>query len=98
MPVLASVPIISVPGTFVAAVISAAVFGGVTSSGSTVLVQVFHHLGVHLTVSVFLVQFITDFFDKLIVFWAAMMVAKVVQKNFPQIMTEEKGGGRHGAL
>ena len=98
LPVLASVPIISVPGTFVAAVISAAVFGGGTSSGSTVLVQVFHHLGVHLTVSVFLVQFITDFFDKLIVFWAAMMVAKVVQKNFPQIMTEEKGGGRHGAL
>lgn len=97
-PVIVCVPIISVPGTAVAAAISAAVFGGVTSSGSSVLVQLLHHFGCNLTVSIFLVQFATDFLDKLIVFLAGLAVAKAIRKNFPQMLTEDKGGRNHGSL
>ncbi len=56
--------LISVPGTMVSSVINAMLFGGVTSSGSTVLVQLLAKTPLGLTVSVFLVQVITDYLDR----------------------------------
>ena len=47
--------------------ITAIVFGGITSSGSTLLVQLFHHLGLGLTASVCMVQGLTDYADRAIV-------------------------------
>ena len=44
--------VISLPGTVVSSTITAVVFGGITSSGSTVLVQLIHSLGMNLTLSV----------------------------------------------
>ena len=44
--------VISLPGTVVSSTITAVVFGGITSSGSTVLVQLLHSLGMNLTLSV----------------------------------------------
>ena len=58
---------ISIPGTLVSSSITAIVFGGITSSGSTLLVQLFHHLGLGLTASVCMVQGLTDYADRAIV-------------------------------
>ena len=59
--------VISLPGTVVSSTITAVVFGGITSSGSTVLVQLLHSLGMNLTLSVCVVQAMTDFVDRMIV-------------------------------
>jgi energy-coupling factor transport system substrate-specific component len=41
-------------------------FGGITSSGSTILVQLLAKTPLGLTASVFVVQFITDYIDRFI--------------------------------
>lgn len=58
--------LISLPGTVISSAITALVFGGITSSGSTVLVQLLHGAGLNLTASVCVVQGATDFLDRLI--------------------------------
>ncbi|EOH87693.1 ECF transporter S component [Enterococcus pallens] len=58
--------LITLPGTLIAALITVLLFGGITSSGSSLLVQVIHGLGVNQTLSVFLVQIGTDYLDKLL--------------------------------
>ena len=57
--------ILSVPASFVSAFITAFVFGGITSSGSTYLIMIIHNMGVNLTFSCFIVQVMTDYIDKL---------------------------------
>lgn len=54
------------PGTAVSAVITAFLFGGVTSSGSSILVILLHKLGMNLVTSVFVVQALTDYLDRLL--------------------------------
>lgn len=58
--------LITLPGTLVASLITVLLFGGITSSGSSLLVQIIHGLGVNQTLSVFLVQIGTDYLDKLL--------------------------------
>ena len=57
---------ITVPGTIVSSIITAVLFGGITSSGSTVIVQVLNKAGMGLTASVFIVQILTDYVDRLL--------------------------------
>ncbi len=56
--------VMTLPGTIVSSCITALVFGGITSSGSSILVQLFSHLGIPMTASVFLVQIVTDYLDR----------------------------------
>lgn len=58
--------IITIPGTITSALITALLFGGITSSGSTVIVQILNKAGLGLTASVFIVQILTDFLDRLL--------------------------------
>ena len=58
--------VISVPGTIVSALINAVLFGGVTSSGSSILVQMLSKTPLGLTGSIFTVQFLTDYADRCI--------------------------------
>lgn len=58
--------LITIPGTIVSSIITAALFGGITSSGSTVIVQVLNKAGLGLTASVFIVQILTDYLDRLL--------------------------------
>lgn len=58
--------LISVPGTIVSAVINTVLFGGVTSSGSSILVQLLSKTSLGLTGSIFAVQFLTDYADRCI--------------------------------
>ena len=58
--------LITIPGTIVSSIITAVLFSGITSSGSTVIVQVLNKAGLGLTASVFIVQILTDYLDRLL--------------------------------
>ena len=62
--VLFAAVLITVPGTIVSSVINAVLFGGVTSSGSSILVQLLSRTPLGLTGSIFAVQFLTDYLDR----------------------------------
>ena len=67
---------ISVPASLISACITATVFGGITSSGSTMLVQLLAKTPVGLTLSCLIVQFFTDYFDRLLSLWLGFSVIK----------------------
>lgn len=56
----------ALPTSLISAVISAVVFGGITSSGSSYVVQILMTIGVPDVVSVFITQVLTDYMDKFI--------------------------------
>ncbi|MDO5725340.1 MAG: ECF transporter S component [Tissierellia bacterium] len=58
--------IISILPSILAAIITAKIFGGITSSGSSIVLQALTKLGLPMTVAAFLVQLPTDFLDKFI--------------------------------
>jgi len=67
--------LVSLPGTVAASFITVRLFGGITSSGSSMIVQVLHGLGLNQTLSVILVQAGTDYLDRLL---SVAVVAAVV--------------------
>ena len=69
---------VSVPGTVMSAVINAVLFGGVTSSGSTVIVQLLARTSLGLTGSIFAVQFLTDYTDRCISIFAVSVILPLV--------------------
>ena len=68
---------ISIPTSLLSACITAYLFGGITSSGSTFIVQLLAHTPLGLTISCFIVQFITDYLDRLL---ALMLVKQFKQR------------------
>lgn len=58
--------LISLPGTVVSTAITYFLFHGITSSGSSIIVQLLLGLGLNKAFAVFIVQLITDYFDRLI--------------------------------
>ena len=64
--------IFTLPTSIISAVIAAFLFGGVTSSGSSYIVQILSHFNVPMVVSVFITQVFTDYADK---FLAVILVA-----------------------
>lgn len=58
--------VITIPTTIVSSCITAGLFGGITSSGSTILVQLLSKTPLGLVGSCFAVQFITDYADRVI--------------------------------
>lgn len=85
---VAAALIITVPGTLVSSAICAALFGGVTSSGSTVLVQLLAKTPLGMTASVFVVQIITDYIDRLI---GVLLVIRLLH-ILPERMKRQIGG------
>lgn len=65
---------ISLPGTIVSSAITAAVFGGITSSGSSLLVQLLHAGGLGMTASVCVVQTITDYLDRIVILFCTVVL------------------------
>lgn len=82
---------ISLPGTIISSFITAAVFGGITSSGSTFFVQLFHGLGLNLTASVCVVQVFTDYADRLAAIAAAVVLFSLLPSSLKAVL---KGKGR----
>lgn len=56
--------IFTLPTSIISATIAAYLFGGVTSSGSSYIVQILNHFNVPMVVSVFVTQVFTDYADK----------------------------------
>lgn len=76
--ILAAAAVVTVPGTIVSSLINAVLFGGVTSSGSSILVQLLSRTPLGLTGSIFAVQFLTDYLDRCIsVFAVSACVAAI---------------------
>ena len=65
----------------VGAIITVKVFGGLTSSGSSYILVFLMNLGVNDVLAAFLVQFVTDYFDKLIAVSIAIMIVKRMPVN-----------------
>ena len=86
---------ITLPGTAASASISAFLFHGVTSSGSSILVQMLSHLGCSMVVSAFVVQIVTEYADRflsvalVLVLWACMTT---------DMKARLKGGQSHGTV
>ena len=72
--------LITLPGTIVASFITISLFGGITSSGSSIIVQFLYGFGVNQTLSVFLVQIITDYADKLVSLLLVFTLLKLLNK------------------
>ena len=77
--------LISLPGTIVSALICAAVFGGITSSGSAVLVQLLAaKTPLNLTASIIAVQLLTDYLDRVISLFLVMALLRVLPGQIKQ--------------
>ena len=72
--------IATVPGTIYSACTAAYLFGGNTSSGSSILVQVLSKMGMNLVAAAFAVQFVTDYADRLISVAVSTALAKRINK------------------
>lgn len=67
---------ITLPATIISSCITAFLFGGITSSGSSVLVQILSKTPLGMVGSCFAVQFVTDYVDRLICLYLAAVLMK----------------------
>lgn len=85
---------VAVPGTMVSSTICAAAFGGITSSGSTVLVQLLARTPLGMTASIFLVQIVTDYGDRAV---SMFLVARFLRALPAGLKEKWRGEGRDGS-
>ncbi|MEG0453657.1 MAG: ECF transporter S component [Coprobacillus sp.] len=70
--------LVGIPTSLLSAIITAYLFGGLTSSSSSTFVIIFQHLGLPLIISVFITQVFTDYTDKLL---AVYLTRQVLEKG-----------------
>ena len=80
--IFAAALLISLPGTVASALTCGVLFGGVTSSGSTILVQLLSKTPLGLTGSIIAVQIVTDYLDRVISLFVVLAFLKVLPANF----------------
>ncbi|MBM6828402.1 ECF transporter S component [Anaerotignum lactatifermentans] len=88
--------LISLPGTVVSSAITAVVFGGITSSGSSILVQLLHGSGLSMTASVCVVQALTDYVDRAVMVCCTIVLYRLLPASFRE--KTEKGRSHHGTV
>lgn len=74
--------IFTLPTSIISACIAAFLFGGVTSSGSSYIVQILNHFNIPIVVSVFATQFVTDYADKFLAVVLVALVVAALPKNY----------------
>ena len=77
--------LVALPGTLVASAITVLLFGGITSSGSSLIVQALRGMGVNPVLSIVLVQILTDYADKLIVLGVCLAALPRIKAVSPKI-------------
>lgn len=77
--------LMTVPGTIVSALTCVVLFGGLTSSGSSLLIPLLRQWGWGETASICAVQIVTDYADRLI----SVFVVGVLLKNLPTQIKEK---------
>lgn len=76
--------ILTIPTGIVGAIIAYYLFDGVTSSGSSYLVQILTFLGFSKKFIIFLIQFITDYMDKFLAIKLIILVIKKLPSNIKE--------------
>ena len=74
--------VFSLPTSIISACIAAFLFGGVTSSGSSYIVQILSHFNVPMVVSVFVTQVCTDYADKFLAVSLVALGVAVLPKSY----------------
>ena len=69
-------------------IITAVLFGGITSSGSTIIVQLLNKAGLGLTASVFVVQIMTDYLDRIL----SLVLVAFLLRMIPRELYSEQDG------
>ncbi|MCI1955681.1 MAG: ECF transporter S component [Oscillospiraceae bacterium] len=90
---LLGVLFLTVPGTIVSSCIAAFLFGGVTSSGSSMLVQVLHRVGLSMVASTFLVQILTDYLDRILSVSIVSIASSRLGGRFRKLLSGGKSNG-----
>lgn len=70
---------ISLAGTILSSIITVVLFHGITSSGSSIFVQVLHGLGLNMVTASVLVQAVTDYVDRLV----SLLIVLLCLKRIP---------------
>lgn len=73
--------IITLPSTIVSSCITAGLFGGITSSGSSIIVQALAKTPLGLVGSCFVVQFFTDYIDRVISLYLVAAITKAMPSS-----------------
>ncbi|HEN5855762.1 TPA: ECF transporter S component, partial [Streptococcus agalactiae] len=79
---------ISLPGTIIASVITVILFKGITSSGSSIIAQFLHGIGLDMTSSLILVQVGTDYMDRLISLILVFSTITLLKKHSPNLINQ----------
>lgn len=77
--------IVTVPTALISSLITAYLFGGITSSGSAMIVQILAKTPLGLTLSCFIVQVCTEYVDRLV----AMFIVVMALKKFPDRLVQK---------
>lgn len=80
----------TLPTSLISAMITAFLFGGITSSGSSYIVQILSHFNVPMVVSVFITQVITDYADKFVGVILVGLAVKALPKNFTKELANNR--------
>lgn len=88
--------IITIPGTIVSSCISAFLFGGVTSSGSSIFVMFLRKLGLGMIASVFTVQVLTDYIDRFLAIGIVLALLVAIPKDMLRRVKGERSN--NGAI
>ena len=83
--IFAAALIVTIPSSLLSSLITAGLFGGITSSGSSVIVQLLAKTPLGLTLSCFIVQVCTDYLDRVIGFG----IVNALMKKLPAPMLEK---------
>ena len=83
--IFAAALIVTIPSSLLSSLITAGLFGGITSSGSSVIVQLLAKTPLGLTLSCFIVQVCTDYLDRVIGF----VIVNALMKKLPAPMLEK---------
>ena len=87
--------IFTIPTSIISAIIAAFLFGGVTSSGSSYIVQILNHFDVPMVVSVFITQVCTDYADKFIAVILVSLAVSALPYNY-KLSLKQKVNEQHG--
>ena len=75
---------ITLPSTLISSCITAFLFGGITSSGSSILVQLLSKTPLGMVASCFVVQFVTDYIDRVLCLALAAVMIGALRKNMKE--------------
>lgn len=92
---VAGIALIGVLVSIISSIIVALVFGGVTSSGSSLVVAFLKNIGVNPVVAIFATQVVTDVTDKFLAFSAAFAIIRAIPGTYRmKLQTVSRDAGK----